>query len=242
MRRYLLILAVLLSPLSTYAQVFELGPSPSSLFSTVINIPPTTTITSAGSSTQINLTTGGSITGDFNANAGSEINISGGSVGPHPTRLNANSGSEVNVSGGRVTNLLASSGSVVNFLGGGDSNSIFRASAGSVFNLFGQFDFRGLTIEAGGRLNVYGRAFSLNNVPLNGLVPGVPFEIADRGNIFFDSLLRNGGSFRFQLTSVDPAATLAVTLVPEPNSTLIVLASIAVFHFIPSHSRTRITT
>ena len=140
-RTALLILTLLLTPASTRAQVFDLGPSSPNLFDTVINIPPDVAMTSAGNSTQINLAPGGKLLNDFDANAGSEINISGGIVGPHPTRLYANSGSEVNISGGTITNLVADSGSIVNFLGGGRSNSIFRANSGSVLRPFRRFQF-----------------------------------------------------------------------------------------------------
>ncbi len=237
-RTALLILTLLLTPASTRAQVFDLGPSSPNLFDTVINIPPDVAMTSAGNSTQINLAPGGKLLNDFDANAGSEINISGGIVGPHPTRLYANSGSEVNISGGTITNLVANSGSIVNFLGGGRSNSIFRANSGSVLNLFGDFNFRALFIEADAQLNISGHAFSLNDVPLNGLVAGVPFEITDRGNLMLNSLLPDGELFAFRLAAADPAATITVTLVPEPSSiVLVVIGLVVVLH--SSESRRR---
>ena len=133
------------------------------------------------------------------------------------------SGSEVNISGGRITNLVANSGSVVNFFGGGDSTSIFRANEGSVLNLFGNFGFRALFIEADGQMNIFGHDFSLNDVPLDGLVAGVPFEITDRGNLFLTGLLLDGESFRYFLRAADPAATITVTLVPEPSPLLLTL-------------------
>lgn len=232
-----LILIMLTAPAVTHAQVFELGPSSSSLFDTVINIPPDVAMTSAGNSTQINLAPGGTLLGDFQANAGSEINISGGTVGPHPTRLYANSGSEVNISGGRITNLVANPGSIVNFLGGGDSNSIFTAKAGSVLNVFGNFGFRALFMEADSTLNIYGKSFSLDDVSLDGLVPGVPFEITNRGNISLDSLLLDGESFRYFLAGADPAATVTISLVPEPST--LALMSIGLLFVVRGRTRTR---
>ena len=223
----LLILALSYMPAATYAQVFDLGPSSPSLFDEVINIPPGVAMTSAESSTQINLAPGGTLLNDFNANAGSEINISGGTVGPHPTRLYANSGSEINISGGRITNLVANFGSMVNFWGGGYSNSIFTANAGSEFNLFGKFEFRGLVFEANSQLNMYGQAFSLNDVPLEGLAHGVPFEVTDRGNFWLDGLLLDGQSSRIYLSSVDPDATVTVTLIPEPTTCTLALAGLS---------------
>lgn len=233
----LLILTLLFAPATTRAQVFELGPSPSNLFDTVINIPSDVAMTSAGNSTQINLAPGGELLGDFDANAGSEINISGGNVGPHPTRLYANAGSEVNISGGTITNLAANSGSVVNFLGGGHSNSQFWANAGSTFNLFGNFGFRALSIQADSQLNIYGHAFSLGDAPLDGLVAGVPFEITDRSNLILNSLLPDGESFVFNLGTADPAATITITLVPEPSSIVLVISLLVAFHSCASRLR-----
>lgn len=207
------------------AQVFNLGPSPSNLFDTVVNIPPNTAISSAGNLTQVNLDVGGTLTGDFHANSGSEINFVGGGA----QRLYANAGSEVNFSGGSLSNLEAGSGSLVNFLGGGRSNSIFRASAGSVFNLFGSFEFRGLIIEADGQLNIYGSEFTikdiLGDIPLDNLTRGVPFAITTRGNVFLESVFPNGDSIAIHLgASVDQAATLTVTLIPTPSSNLLAIA------------------
>ena len=232
-----LILFSLLLPASTYAQVFNLGPSASNLFNTVINIPPDTAVTSAGISTQVNLYENGSLVGDFHANAGSEINVSGGTIGPHPTRLYANSGSEVNISGGRITNLNANSGSVVNFLGGGDSNSQITASSGSVLNVFGSFDFRGLILEADSELNFFGRDFSLNGVPLDGLTTGVPFEITDRGEYVLESLLLDGEVFMQPLRFVPSTATVTVTLVPEPSTIFCTLTLIMTCQTKRNHRR-----
>ena len=132
---------LVLTPTFANAQVNGPGPSDSALFNTVINLPSDPYIGIfesiggvAGQTTQLNVMEGGSVGNDFDANSGSEANISGGSVGDD---FRANSGSEANISGGSVgDDFEAFDGSVVNISGGTVGNT-FDANSGSVVNISG---------------------------------------------------------------------------------------------------------
>ncbi|TWT97708.1 hypothetical protein Pla108_18600 [Botrimarina colliarenosi] len=82
---------------------------------TIIDVPPAVAPTSIGADTVLNLFDGGELPADFQANAGSIVNIAGGVVGP---RFDANDMSVVNISGGRVGPFVARDGSTVNISGG----------------------------------------------------------------------------------------------------------------------------
>ena len=79
---------LLLTPTFANAQVNGPGPSDPALFDTVINLPPDPNIGNFesiggffGDPTQLNVMDGGSVGNAFNADSGSEVNISGGIVG-----------------------------------------------------------------------------------------------------------------------------------------------------------------
>ena len=99
--------ALLVAP--ALAQVNGSGPSPSSDFHTVLNLPGDEAITGASYGSiggfgpafdfQLNVSDGGTVGQHFDADINSEVNISGGTV---DHSFDANSGSEVNISGGTV--------------------------------------------------------------------------------------------------------------------------------------------
>jgi len=169
----------LLGPALAKAQVNGSGPSDSALFDTVINVPDDQDSISGGvgnasgvavPTTQLNVRDGGavdSMANFFNANSGSEVNISGGTVSG---RLDANSGSEVNISGGTV-------------------DDVFDAESGSMVNLMGtEFLLDGVLLDS----LVAGEAFTINDrdVTLSGLLAdGTPFEfdLNSTTNFFEDS-------------------------------------------------------
>ena len=143
---------------------------------------------------------------NFAAQTGSVVNISGGNVGPFSL---ANSGSVVKISGRSVGSLFhANTGSAVN-ISGGTLPFNFRVLAGSEFNLFGS-------------------DFTIDGVPIDGLVVGDTLTIEDRG-VFLSGLLADGSEFGFRLGVFgffedgffDPNATITVTLgSPVPEITL----------------------
>ena len=117
--------ALLIDP--AFAQVNGPGPSPSSDFDIVLNLPGDEAVITGefsesiggvpNQTTQLNVSDGGEVGVRFDAGSGSEVNISGGSVG---FLFEACSGSEVNISGGSVGSFFrALSGSEVTISGGG---------------------------------------------------------------------------------------------------------------------------
>ncbi len=127
---------LLITSVST-AQVFDPGPSDSSLFTTVINLPPDPNIGDGegiGDSTQLNVATGGVVGDDFTVDSGGEVNISGGLVGQN---LGALAGSEVNISGGTVGGSFEASRNSFVTISGGTVGPEFRAPFGSLVELVG---------------------------------------------------------------------------------------------------------
>lgn len=224
----LVLLGLTLMASPTGAQVFDLGPSDSALFETVINVPSAPDIGNSaviggdGSATQVNVSEGGSIAQFVTAESGTEVNIRGGSVGGF---LMANSGSEVNVAGGEVGAFFqANDGSVVNISGGAiavgldaDSGSVvnitggvlngFTAGSGSVVNFsggigssYGNF----ASAESGGTVNLIGINFVLDGVSLNGdLNVGEPVTIVDRA-VTLSGQFADGTPFSFNLNPNPP--------------------------------------
>jgi hypothetical protein len=190
-------LALLDSP--TLGQVNGPGPSPSSSFDTVINLPgdepPIDENSSVsvggvpGQTTQINISDGTVIDRRFIANAGAEVNIGGGSVS---TAFVANSGSEINLSGGTVMNrfqepFFADSGSVVN-ISGGAVTTRFTASGSSVVNISGGTFGDLFGIRADSVVNITGGTFG----DLIDAFTGSEVNIS--GGIFDDIFAASSGS------------------------------------------------
>jgi len=141
------------------AQVFDLGPSASSSFDSVINLPSDPNIGNSqsiggdGLTTQLNIAAGGTVGFSFDADSGSEVNLSGGVLGGGPS---ANAGSEINVNGGTVlTGLTANSGGVVN-VSAGSAGPNFDARFGSVVNISGGSLGARFTAENGSDVNISG--------------------------------------------------------------------------------------
>ena len=224
-------------------------------FDTVINLPDTDGTNPAefsgdsignngqiSSSTQLNLSDGGSIGDGFEAGDSSgsstnvEVNISGGTVG---NTFGAFNGSAVNISGGTVgDNFEADVFSTVNISGGtvGDS---FLADSDSTVNISGGTVGDEFRAEFFSRVNLFGTEFFLNGDPFDDLVLDEATTVIDRGeDVVLSGLLTDGTSFEFDLNSsivsgedfFDDSATLTVTLasaVPEPASGL-TLATISI--------------
>ena len=175
----------------------------------------------------------------FVALSGSEVNISGGTVGVDD--LVARSDSQVNISGGVINcSLTTGTGGEINISGGTVSSiALFRGSVnisggsiegdglnainviGGVLNISG--GSIGTRINAGSdtEVNLFGSEFVLNGVLLDdSLTLGDAFTIVDR-DVTLTGLFTDGTSFSFDLNSnddgsfldsFDPSATLTVTL------------------------------
>ena len=144
------------------AQVFDLGPSDPALFTNVINLPddvlPHSTMLggSTDETIQVNVADGGVINSTFSdpfqSLSGSEVNISGGSVGEY---FRTHSRSEVNISGGDVgSHFTADFFSVVN-ISGGSVRSGFRTRHGSEVNISGG-SFENFFRAESGEVNISG--------------------------------------------------------------------------------------
>jgi hypothetical protein len=79
----------------------------------VINVPPQAAGTSIGAGTQLNLFDGGALPFNFHTSPGSELNITGGSVGESIDTFGS-----VNLSGGSIGNFYRSEGNELNVTGG----------------------------------------------------------------------------------------------------------------------------
>ena len=109
-----------------------------------------------GETTQLNVSNGGTIGFNFEANSGAEVNISGGTV---DSGFDAESGSTVNISGGEVGIFFdAFSGSTVN-ISGGTFGSLFDAGDGSTINISGGEFGNSFTAEDGSTINISGGKF-----------------------------------------------------------------------------------
>ena len=176
------------------AQVNGPGPSPSSSFDTVLNLPGNASMMFGsaqsiggipGQTTQLNIDDGGTIGFRLEANSGSEVNVSGGRVG---NAFDANSGSEVNVSGGTLGGLDANSGSHVtisngNVLGGFIAiDSIVDISGGTFGGNSAAFSGSQVSIS-GGDLGRSFNARSNSQVNISGGVFGDDFEVLDGGEV-----------------------------------------------------------
>ncbi len=188
--------------------ITEIDPniSTSQLFDTVINVPEDPNIgllveigdANGTTTTQLNVSDGGSVGLGLTVFDGSEVNISGGSVDDF---LIALSGSEINISGGDVGNLFGLTDSEINLFGNNFflndlslDESLLLGEAFTVLDRDDNLILSGLLAD--------GSPFSFN------LRTGDPFAVGfDLGDDFFD-----------------PSATLTVTLVsavPEPGALML---------------------
>ena len=147
-------------PRATQAQVFDLGPSDSSLFDTVINAPDDVSdfffdvgdfTGNSAFTTQLNVLEGGVLMFGFIVNSGSEININGGSVGEI---LIAGPDTEINVIDGVVGNALSANGNTVINISGGTVGDFLIATAGARVNISGGSVGDSITVD--GELNISG--------------------------------------------------------------------------------------
>ena len=184
------------------------GSGQSLLFDTVINIPTDPDIGDGaiiggvtGQTTQLNLFNGGTIGSFFGAEAGSEVNIFGGSVG---TNFSANNsvlnisdgflesvvagGSTVDMSGGFIGNNFRVLGSEVN-ISDGNIGGLLNVAFNSTVNISGG-DVSALLVRANSEVNITGGNFGFN--PNNSLPPDTPPFLTAATN---STLNISGGTF-----------------------------------------------
>ena len=244
-------------------------------FTTIINVPPDPAPASVGANTQLNLFEGGALPARFTAGSSGatsrniEVNIQGGTVGE---KFKARRGSTINISGGIFGGgALMYAGSTVNLSGGtiqrspngfrvkgnmtmtGGTVGHFRASSGSIVDIyggalgfgFGTFDstvtlFGGDFRLDGGLLPGLerdGDTISLNlpaTAQLTGILSdGTPFAFSDA-----DSDYIRDGTLRLTRTPLPPVEPELITASTDPvplgirsGQTLVVDAG----SFVPDH-------
>ena len=211
---------------SAWAQVNGPGPSLSSTFDTVLNLPgDEAVITGAddesiggvsGETNQLNVNSGGGVGVSFTINSGSEVNISGGMLG----RLSeSRSGSEVNISGGILgDSFSAFAGSVVS-INGGAVCAGFDALSGSEVSISGGAIANSFEAHPGSNVELIGGEFRLNGADFT----GGTISLAE-GDVFTGTFA-DGSSFIFGEDQFDDLNDVALTVVklPQIDTTPIVL-------------------
>jgi hypothetical protein len=158
--------------------------------------------------------------GWLQAYPGSVVNISGGQLA-----LISASGGVVNIAGGQFGSLGAFSslqdasiqavvGGVVNIAGGGFPtanigygevsvlrDSVLNVSGGSFLAAVNDLEAR-----SGGEVNLFGAEFFIDGVAIDGLIPGEPLTIVQRG-VTLSGLLADGSPFSIDLVPTDPIPT-----------------------------------
>ena len=181
--------------------------------------------------TQVRVT-GGTIVGGFKVYRGSEVYIAGGAL---DKGFSAYAGSVVRVSAGTFgRGFGANSDSVVEIFGGSFSEG-FTADTGSLVNIFGG-NTPDFFAKQDALVNLFGRDFKIDGVPVAGLSLGEAFVIAER-DVVLSGVLADGTPFDFDLSAsvasarwpfealpkVDALAIITVTLVPEPGAIALLL-------------------
>lgn len=172
---------------------------------------------------------GGSLSGIWAVDEGSNVAISGGSINESdPNAPLAVIGGQCSVTGGSIAYLSLDGGSEARISGGvirmletvpGVLTARTRASisGGSILSLG----------FMGGDTHVFGRSFTLNGIDLTAtLLPDQPFAIAERSGVLSGQLF-DGSPFSFDLANFGDVLTITV---PAPG-TLLVLMSTCMFGF-----------
>ncbi len=134
--------------------------------------------------TQLNVAAGGSLGEDFQAFAGSEVNITGGTVGDD---FEARFGSVVNISGGSVGQDSSAEDSVVN-ISGGFVDEGFDAFNGSTINISGGTVGDFFDAESGSEVNITGGSVGEDFTAGSGSIVNI------RGGSFGDEFEADPGS------------------------------------------------
>ena len=209
--------SILFGGSQAFGQVNGAGPSDSSLFDDVINVPEDLPVFDAGivgdvagETTQLNLSNGGAINAfSLSIRSGVESNISGGTVG----RLFASAGSELNVTGGIFSFLETTRDSLTNISGGTFSGD-FTTAAGSDVTISGGVFRDGVELRSTSDVDLVGGEFSLNGAAYD----GATISLAEGDT--FSGVFQNGTAFIFSDVVGDSLSgiNLTTTAVPLPTA------------------------
>lgn len=177
---------------------------------------------------QVNIS-GGTVGDSFEARGGM-VNIDGGSVGDS---FLARFGSEVNISGGSVGDSFAAiRGSVVN-VSGGIVGARFDAVDGIV-NISGGTVGSGFEAFSSSEVNIFGREFLIDGVELDSSLTSAELDalllgqsvILDVRDVTLSGLLADGSHFSFDLNSDIESAISPEDDYFHPNATLSVTLAV----------------
>lgn len=202
-------------------------------FTTVIDVPPAVIgdFETLEPDTQVNVFDGGQIGVVFASNynydpdANVEINVHGGQIGEG---LGVMGEASVNVFGGFVDlSFFADSGTTLQMRGGeigtnltlagfdaptrmwlegGTVGAFLDIDQGATLHYSGGSIGDKLEVFSGGRLDIVGSEFFIDGQPLEGLLPGEPFEVSERGGEVLSGILADGSPFAFDLNASPPSA------------------------------------
>jgi hypothetical protein len=177
----------------------------------------------AGRGSSLIVETGGSIGKQLEI-TGTNMTMSGGFVGDYWV---VNSGSQVDISGGSVGNFAVNAGSVVNFSGGTNRGPVgvgidsvlnfsggrmagFSAGNGATVNVSGGSASSSVRASSGSQVNFFGSEMRLNGVPISGLEnvgDSLPFEVP--ADAVLSGTFADGSPFLYFGTNQDFAAQKA---------------------------------
>lgn len=223
-------------------------------FNFSINVPPDAAPTSLTGNQVLNLYEGGVLPAAFVVRDTSTLNFYGGIVGQF---LSVTDSGTINVLGGvddhPESGVIYGSQGTINFYEGslGDQTyfdgtiNIYGGDSGREALITGEVNWHGGLLRPDfigfdeGTLNVYGRTFNIDGVPLNPLEIEFPFSVMQRG-IEVSGTLESGEPFAFSLdaplsSTLTPGfvsrgfATNLIFIVPEPNAfSLLAFAALGV--------------
>lgn len=200
-------------------------------FATVIDVPPSVIgdFEALEPDTQVNVIDGGQIGVLFGSNynydpaANVEINVYGGSIGEGfgvvgqgrvnifggviDLSANFDSGVTVRMTGGTVDTNLTMAGfdaPMVMVVEGGSIGAFLDIDQGATLHFSGGSIGDKLEVFSGGRLDILGSEFFIDDQPVEGLLPGQPFEITQRGGAVLGGVLADGSAFAFDLNASPP--------------------------------------
>lgn len=200
-------------------------------FVTVIDVPPSVIgdFEALEPDTQVNVFDGGQIGVLFGSNynhdpdANVEINVYGGTIGEGfgvvgqgrvnlfggfiDLSANFDSGVAVRMTGGTVDTNLTVAGfdaPTLMVVEGGSIGAFLDIDQGATLHYSGGSIGDKLEVFSGGRLDIFGSAFFIDGQPLEGLLPGEPFEVTQRGGAVLSGVLADGSPFAFDLNATPP--------------------------------------
>jgi hypothetical protein len=187
-----------------------------------------------GAGQTLQLQTGGLLGPGFIAGPGSELSMTGGRIATGFKAV----GADVEIRGGTVEpGFTVLEGAEALVSGGTIGNQFSVGFAGKAVITGGAFSQTGFLFRSGSEINVYGRSFTLNGLPMTGLTnPGDSRVVTERSNQLLSAVLADGTSLSWRLTlaleggrpslnGIASGATLRLHVIPEPATGVLAVAA-----------------